>query len=661
VSVEGDNYCENAMNDRKAIKVTVGASTPAGTDFWFVAPNMSEMMNQGIPMNRPAFLAISNGTSQEANVTITLYNGGAIQTITVPPIAPGSLHKQDFASADEIKTIENPRNLAGNVTKFGTHITSDVPVTIYYMLNHTQSRDIFTLKGHQALGTIFYVPMQSDNAALSDGLSQGRSYGTWGGYDQVDIVATEDGTPVEIIPNARIRMYNAAGTSYTLHAAKDTIRITMNKGETYKLHEYAYDEMPSLTGTKITSTKPIAVTVTEDLVGGDTSGDQIVPIPSLGTRYIVPRGYIPIPPKSVNMEERFYLIGAYDNTSVDIYASGSTPDATITLDAGEAHRYTFPNSANAIYVRSTQPVYLYQRSGNGEEGACLLPSIYAIGQTRISFFQVGNLASFQKGFLLFRDGAHGSFNISYGAINNATLPLTPLSVPNMPDWKVARFDLPAAPTAGQVITIQSSESPFSLGYITGADVNGNTSYGYFSDFTFELPDTTYKCTSASSVVLEGGYAASWEWTFPDGHQEYTQSITALEEGEYTLIMNQDPTLVTATTFVKIINAGTISSGGGQQICSGTAPATLTVGGSSGDTYQWQSSPDGTTWTNINGATSPTYSPGILTVPGYETQSVYYRRGITANHCQMIYTGAVEIKVSPCAVIVNPHLRTEVNY
>jgi hypothetical protein len=654
VSVEGDNYCENAMNDRKAIKVTVGASTPAGTDFWFVAPHMAEYATGS---NMPAFLAISNDTYQTAHINIRLYNGGS-PIDTTATILPGGVYKHDFDTSAKIKQIENPRSQAGNVVKYGTHITSDVPVAAYYMFNNLGSRDIFTFKGHQALGTLFYVPMQSDNHAKSNGY-----YSNYQGYDQVDIVATEDSTHVEIIPEARVRLYNADGSSYGINPVKTPIIRTLNKGETLKLHEYNQDEMPSLAGTKITSDKPVAVTVTEDMVEGDTSGDQIVPVSSLGTRYIVPRGYVTPGTYYPHAVERFYLIGAHPNTGVEIYANGSSVTATTTLNEGQAYRYTFPSGADAIYVKSTQPVYLYHRSGYGEEGAALLPSIYAIGQTRRTFFQVyafGNGTLVQKGFLIFRAGAQGSFTRSYGSVVNQAMTLTPIDVPNMPDWKVARFDLPTAPTAGQIVTIQSSQSPFSLGYIAGGTTN-NDHYGYFSEFTFELPDTTYKCTSASSVVLEGGYAASWEWTFPDGHQEYTQSITALEEGEYTLIMNQDPTLVTTTTFVKIINAGTITAGSGQQVCTGTAPATLTVSGSSGDTYQWQSSPDGTTWTNITGATLPTYSPGILTVPGYETQSVYYRRGITANLCQMIYSNAVEIKVSPCAVIVNPHLRTGVNY
>ncbi|MDR1258492.1 MAG: IgGFc-binding protein [Tannerellaceae bacterium] len=605
------------------------------TAFWFVAPHMSEF-TAGSPataLNYPAFLAISNSTYQTANVVITLYNGGS--TLTIPAtIPPGGLYKHDFSTPTTIKQIENPRGQAGSVVKYGTHISSTVPVTAYYMLNHTESRDIFTLKGHQALGTLFYIPMQSDNAA--------KSGGTFGGYDQVDIVATEDNTTVEVTPKARIRL----GAS-TLSPANTVITRTMQKGETLKIIEYGYDENPSLAGSRITATRPVAVTVTEDLVNGDTSGDQIVPVPSLGTRYIVPRGYL----TNTSME-RFYLIGASSGTTtVRIYASGTNPTVTTTLTAGQAYRYTFPAGVNAIYVDATDPIYLYQRSGYGEEGAALLPSVYAIGQTQLAFYQVGNLAPVQKGFLLFRTGAQGSFTISYGSTVNAPMTLTPLDVPNVSEWKIARFDLPSAPTAGQVITVRSSQSPFSFGYITGA-VSNNDSYGYFSAFgTFEFSDTTYMC--GSSVTIEGGYATSHLWTFPDGVTTSTAtSIVATEEGTYTLVMNQDPNIVTATTYVKKVNAGSITLPS-QTICEGNTPQQLNVTGASdlpGTAYQWQISTDNQTWTNIQGATSSAYSPGSL------TRTTYYRRGMTSDYCEMAFTYATEVRVSTCAAPVNPHLR-----
>ena len=413
--------------------------------------------------------------------------------------------------------------------------------------------------------------------------------------------------------------------------------------------ESEYDLLPSLAGTKITSDKPIAVTVTEDLVAGDTSGDQIVPVGSLGTRYIVPRGYMPSYP------ERIYIGGAAaGTTNVTIYETNRTP-VTMTLTQGEVKRANFQGSSDnsiALSVVADQPVYVYQRSGYGEEGAALLPSVYAIGQTQMSFYQVGGTDNTaQKGFLVFRTGTQSGFTVQYGTASPVPLTLTPLDIPNEADWKIARFDYASPPTGGRIVSIRSTQSAFSLGYITGS--TGNNSYGYFSAFgAFEFPAVTYMC--GSSVTLQGGYAMSYLWTFPDGSTATTSSIVATQEGEYTLVMNQDPNTVEAKTTVQKVNAGTISPAE-QVICPGDTPPTpqLTVSGASeppGTTYQWQISHDNVTWTNIPSATSPAY-----TIPGSLTQTTWYRRGMTSDYCELAYTYAAKVRVSSCTLPVNPHL------
>ena len=602
------------------------------TEFWFVSPQFTDYSGH----NYPAFLAISNGAFQEAHVRITLYNGTGDSIVATPTIAAESLHRYDFPTLEAMATIQNPRSEAGSVTEFGVHITSDVKVTAYYMLNSGGSRDIFTLKGRQALGTQFYVPMQSDNAAPTNS-------GFTGACDQIDIVATEDDTQVTVLPKAAI--VNTSGTGSNPSLAGESVVRTLNRGETLKIMESQINCIPSLAGTSITSTKPIAVTVTEDMVGGgDTSGDQIVPVASLGTHYVVPRGYM-----SNTSLERFYLVGAVDGTTVDIYTSGSSPE-TVSLNAGDAYRYpSFPTGVDAIYIEANEPVYVYQHTGYGEEGAALLPSIYAIGQTQLSFYQISS--SVQKGFLIFRTDAENGFRIKYGSEPFADLTLSPLDIPNVADWKIARFDFSAAPSA-RIVTVESTQSAFSLGYITG-EVLINDSYGYFSAFgTFEFPAITYMC--GSSVTLQGGYAMSYKWSFNGEVISTEPSIVATQEGEYTLVMNQDPNNIEAKTTVQKVNAGTISPAE-QVICPGDTPPTpqLNVSGAlelTGAQYQWQYSHDNVTWTNIpSNATSPAY-----TIPGPLTQTTWYRRGMTSESCA-VYTYAAKVRVSSCTLPVNPHL------
>ena len=80
-------------------------------------------------------------------------------------------------------------------------------------------------------------------------------------------------------------------------------------------------------------------------------------------------------------------------------------------------------------------------------------------------------------------------------------------------------------------------------------------------------------------------------------------------------------------------------------CYNTSPAGLTddtspTGGTGSYAYQWQSSPDNATWSNISGATSATYSPGALTT------STYYRREVTSWLCESKHTSSILITVHP---------------
>jgi hypothetical protein len=472
--------------------------------------------------------------------------------------------------------------------------------------------------------------MQSDNAAPTMTIYTGAC-------DQIDIVATEDNTLVTVIPTADVS--NIGGTPNPLPAGVPFTR-TLNRGQTLKIKEHVVNCLPSLAGTRITATQPVAITVTEDLIStGDTSGDQIVPVNSLGTRYVVYRTTASL--------ERFYLVGTANNTTVKIYYNDSNASqyTSVTLQAGGLYRYTFPSGCNVVFIESSAPVYCYQLTGYNEEGAALLPGIYSIGQNRMSYYQVQ--AQHEMGFLVFRAGAHGDFKISYGTTSNATLTVgTVYDVPTLPDWKLARFNLPAGANE-QVVTIQNAQSPFSFGYIAAISSGSlMSSYGYFSAFgEFEFPDTTYICASNTSVTLDGGYAISYLWTFPDGTTTATTpSITATQEGEYTLVMDQDPNTVTATTYVRKISAGAI--GPAQTICLGTsaAPLTETSPAAGANAYRWQSSPNGTAWTNITGATSPTYSPGALTA------TTCFRRVATNAICGSVSSDTVCITVVPTVTV-----------
>ena len=107
--------------------------------------------------------------------------------------------------------------------------------------------------------------------------------------------------------------------------------------------------------------------------------------------------------------------------------------------------------------------------------------------------------------------------------------------------------------------------------------------------------------------------------------------------------------------VSVLSDVTATDARNQTMCVRTAIPVLTQtvsGGSGIYTYQWQSSPDGTTgWTNIAGATGSDYQPAIQT----QTPGVYYYRRITTDRCSALNGNAIRLTVKSCYVPVNPEL------
>jgi gliding motility-associated-like protein len=92
-----------------------------------------------------------------------------------------------------------------------------------------------------------------------------------------------------------------------------------------------------------------------------------------------------------------------------------------------------------------------------------------------------------------------------------------------------------------------------------------------------------------------------------------------------------------------------SIGADQALCAGGTPAPLasTAAATAGIgtyTYQWQSSPNNTAWTDIPGANAPGYAPGALTA------TTYFRRLVTSGFCgPRTPTASVAITVLPALV------------
>ncbi|MDD4087469.1 MAG: hypothetical protein PHP48_09520, partial [Bacteroidales bacterium] len=147
---------------------------------------------------------------------------------------------------------------------------------------------------------------------------------------------------------------------------------------------------------------------------------------------------------------------------------------------------------------------------------------------------------------------------------------------------------------------------------------------------FPLPNGMVKLSSSLvcsgtdvDVELEGipdlnSYDYGWLSPFDGYPIDFTFEATGTTTVRAFLANEQGCSRIISNTVVvqQPIDPGDISAD--QQICSGTPPEMLTGPAATGGagpgtyTYQWQSSTNGVTWSNISGATSLSYQPGELT-------------------------------------------------
>lgn len=206
--------------------------------FWFAAPDISANHAH----NPITFCFTSFGNP--ATVTISQPANPGFTPVTVN-LNPYSYYALDVTSQENIVETA-PVN---TVCNYGFKITSTTNITAYYQLGANNS-EIYTLKGRNALGTDFIVPMQ--NYLVDGPPSDPRN--------SIEIVATEDNTVVTITPSQPIAGGVPAGVPIT---------ITLNAGQSYCIKSADQSAAGHLTNTRITSNKPIAVNSTDDSVASN--------------------------------------------------------------------------------------------------------------------------------------------------------------------------------------------------------------------------------------------------------------------------------------------------------------------------------------------------------------------------------------------------------
>lgn len=526
--------------------------------FWFAIPKETDRHSTITTSNNVSFKIAA--MDLDAKVTISMPNNSSFgaRTFTVPA---GKSHIEVLAEnyAEFESLYANPALVDDDpvegMTNRGILIESDNDITVYYDYDNVNNRQLFSLKGQNALGTDFYTPFQ--NIWQNDGRTQNGK--VWNAYATIDIVATDDNTVVWIEPSVILKG----------HTNTAPFKIVLpKKGDTYSL--VAADRTPGAhpAGTHIYvsqtegSGAPIAVTVNDDSVNvhgkgcADIIGDQIVPTSILGKKYLVMCGYEATSHNSLAVQdiergEQIFVITTQPNTKITFQDTSGFVLRTSNIAAAGGVDYISPNpiyvpAQNAIFINADKPIYVLHITGiDCEMGGAVLPPITdCTGSPEVTFYRSGTVNKLTLNLMIpydqtkpfdAADQSYKFFRIYYD--NGTSVPIDPTWFEPIKSagWAALKYERRDISTAlvpvDQAVKVVNEKDFFHLG-ITNGTTGQTNKYGYFSSYNSASPsavvasinEPAIRACFGDTVILKakGGLKNGYTWHYgtPTGPPTY---------------------------------------------------------------------------------------------------------------------------------------------
>jgi hypothetical protein len=497
--------------------------------FWFVAPNVSATHGDTPILLRFAAFNVAS------TVTISMPANLSFTPIVVNVPANSSVTQDLTASLAQIETPFDTGGAIPTPQNTGILIEATEMITAYYEVNRTNNPDIFALKGSNALGKDFYLPLQK----------------TWNSQTLGDnhtgflVVATEDNTTVTVTPTVTLSGGRTAGVPYT---------VTLNRGQTYcgSILQPTGANMPS--GTRVQANKPVAVTLFSDSIftntgyGGcyDLVGDQLVPTNIVGTQYMIMRGFLGFNSGGTygTNPERVVVLAIQANTNVT-YTNTATVNVNLPT-AGSTTEITLTNMQPFTSIIADKPVYVFHYAGFGcETGGALLPAATdCSGSKKVRFIR--STGEYFGVTILAKVGTESNFSLNGGAANT-DIPATAFqAIPGSATWKAARISFSTAQlAAGSSNIISNSAGLFHLGIINGGESSG-CRYGYFSSFNAVNLGPDINISYGSFVTLDAGPdGLAYLWN--TGATTQTINVPIYTVGDYHVAVTVSPGCVLKDT------------------------------------------------------------------------------------------------------------------
>ena len=264
-----------------------GQASTQGKEFWVsstivCSPNKATATPYiAVSAEKACEVHIEGGVNNAINITQKVAagswnefgNGTASQTDPTQGMikVPMDASKWYPVDANNASTVSN---LVGATNNYGLHITATEEVSVYVILSSTNSMDAANILPVTAIGSEYYT--QDYWPIVKSDFSNTVS--------MITILATEDDTKVDIIPN---------GTTYDNHSSLYT--ITLQKGQTYYVMSQADKQLSGThiiarNGKKIAVFNGIPLTnIPTNIAARDCLFEQAMPVEYWGTQFIVTR------------------------------------------------------------------------------------------------------------------------------------------------------------------------------------------------------------------------------------------------------------------------------------------------------------------------------------------------------------------------------------
>jgi hypothetical protein len=435
-----------------------------GTEFWLAPPDVSDLHSP--PGGEPLYLLCS-ATGTAATVTVDIPANGAFVPL-VRMVAANAMTRFNLtAFKSQLET--RPTNTIANS---GLRVVASAKVTCHYEVANTDNTEMWTLKGAEALGQEFYIPLHK-HAPFNNEASFAAPHQAFASFD---IVATQNNTVVTVY----------SPTPVDGHAALQQFSITLNRGQTYSGGWTGANwGLPAThpSGAAVLADKPVSVSIKDDSNHNpsgscsDLIADQIVPVSAIGEDYIAIKSSL-----NSSGDESLVVIATRNGTQV--FLDGAA-QPVVTLFAGEYYRvdmdYLASSADNAVYLHASKPVYAMHVSGLGcEMGLAQLPPLYRGGSRQVDVLR--STADTFHLFLLVPTAAVNGFSVS-GSGTASISPASFVTVPGTGDgWRAARIQYNTTQfPVDTALRISNSQGHFALGVLSGSGSSG-ARYGYYSNF-----------------------------------------------------------------------------------------------------------------------------------------------------------------------------------